>query len=289
MKDAHLKHVLWLTIATIFISTSGTLGKYIDMPIPVIICWRSAFAALFLFVYCKFKKVSLKINTGHDKFTFFLSALFLGAHWISYFYALKLSNVAIGMLSLFTFPVITAILEPLFSKVKFDPIHIVLGVLVLIGVYFLAPDFDIESAQLKGVLFGLFSAVCYAIRILMLKQHVSTYNGSTLMFYQVLIVAIVLLPALPILGTSEITTQFPYVIILALVTTAIGHTMFVHSLKYFKVSTASIIGSTQPIFGIIIAFLFLNEIPTWNTFIGGSLIISTVVIESIRSKKISKE
>ncbi|MFT5846880.1 DMT family transporter [Psychroserpens sp.] len=285
MKDAHLKHLLWLTVATVLISTSGALGKYIDMPIPVIIWWRSAFAALFLFVYCRFKRVSLKINTSRDKFTFFLSAVFLGAHWISYFYALKLSNVAIGMLSLFTFPIITAILEPLFSKVKFDPIHIVLGVLVLIGIYFLAPDLDYESTQLKGVLFGLFSAVCYAIRTLMLKQHVSTYNGSTLMFYQVLILAIVLVPALPILGTSEITTQFPYVIVLALVTTAIGHTMFVHSLKYFKVSTASIIGSTQPVFGIIIAFIFLNEVPTWNTFIGGSLIISTVVIESIRSKR----
>ena len=97
MKDAHLKHVLWLTIATLFISTSGALGKYIDMPIPVIIWWRSAFAAVLLFIYCKFKKVSLKIDTGRDKFTFFLSALFFGAHWISYFYALKLSNVAIGM------------------------------------------------------------------------------------------------------------------------------------------------------------------------------------------------
>ena len=51
MKNAHLKHVLWLTLATIFISTSGPLGKYIDMPIPVIIWWRSALAAFFLFVY----------------------------------------------------------------------------------------------------------------------------------------------------------------------------------------------------------------------------------------------
>jgi len=289
MKEAHLKHVLWLTIATILISTSGALGKYIDMPTPVVIWWRSALAALFLLLYCKYKKVPLKINSSRDKLTFFLSALFLGAHWITYFYALKLSNVAIGMLSLFTFPIFTAILEPLFSKVKFDPIHIVLGVLVLVGIYFLAPDFDLESSQVKGVLFGLFSAICYAIRTLMLKQHVSVYNGSMLMFYQVLILAIVLLPALPIFGTTEITTQYPHVILLALITTAIGHTMFINSLKYFKVSTASIISSTQPIFGIIIAFLFLNEIPTWNTFIGGALIISTVVIESIRSKNVSKE
>lgn len=285
MKDAHLKHVLWLTLATIFISTSGALGKYIDMPIPVIVWWRCALASIFLFVFCKFRKIKLKINTQKDTLTFLISAVFLGAHWITYFHALKVSNVAIGMLSLFTFPIITAILEPFFSKVKFDPIHILLGGLVLFGVYFLAPEFDLENAQLKGVLWGILSAICYAIRTLMLKQHVSVYHGSTLMFYQVVMLSIILLPSLFVLDTSAIETQFPYVLLLALLTTAIGHTMFINSLKYFKVSTASIIASTQPIFGIIIAFLFLKEIPTWNTFIGGTLIISTVVIESIRSKQ----
>ena len=86
------------------------------------------------------------------------------------------------------------------------------------------------------------------------------------------------------MDTENIKTQYPYVILLALVTTAIGHTLFVNSLKYFKASTASIIGSTQPVFGIIIAFFFLNEIPTIHTFVGGALILATVVIESIRSK-----
>nr|WP_321234698.1 DMT family transporter [uncultured Psychroserpens sp.] len=284
MKNTHLKHVIWLTIATIFISTSGALGKFIDMPIAVIIWWRCALGAIFLLVFCKYKKIQLKINSGHDRLTFFIAALFLGAHWITYFHALKVSNVAIGMLSLFTFPVFTTLLEPLFSKEKLDPMHMVLGALVLLGVYFLVPDFDLESSQLQGVLWGIISAICYAIRTLMLKQHVSVYNGSMLMFYQVAILAAVLLPSLIILDTSAIKTQYPYVIILALVTTAIGHTLFVNSLNHFKASTVSIIASTQPVFGIIIAFLFLNEIPTLNTFLGGTLIISTVIIESIRSK-----
>ena len=89
---------------------------------------------------------------------------------------------------------------------------------------------------------------------------------------------------LEILDTENIKTQYPYVLLLALLTTAIGHTLFINSLKYFKASTASIIGSSQPIFGIIIAYFFLNEIPTIHTFVGGALILSTVVIESIRSK-----
>ena len=189
------------------------------------------------------------------------------------------------MLSLFTFPVITAFLEPLFSKVKFDPIHIILGILVLAGIYLLAPEFNLESSQVQGVLLGVISAICYALRILILKQHVSKYNGTMLMFYQVAILSFVLFPFLFFMDTSNIKTQFPYVILLALLTTAIGHTMFVNSLKYFKVSTASIIGSSQPVFGIIIAYFFLNEVPTTNTFLGGALILATVVIESIRSNK----
>lgn len=282
--NSHINHLLWLTVATIFISTSGALGRYIDMPTPVIIWWRSALAAIFLLLFCYYKGINLKIENNKDRWTFVLASIFMGAHWITYFYALKLSNVALGMLSLFTFPVLIALLEPLFTKVKFDPIHIILGIIVLIGIYILAPDFDLKSSQLQGIILGLLSALCYALRILILKNKVVKYNGTMLMFYQVVILAILLVPALFLLDTENITTQYPYVLLLALLTTAIGHTLFINSLKYFKASTASIIGSSQPIFGIIIAYFFLNEIPTIHTFVGGALILSTVMIESIRSK-----
>ena len=43
----------------------------------------------------------------------------MGTHWIIYFISLKLSNVAIGMLSVFTYPVITAFLEPILLGNKF--------------------------------------------------------------------------------------------------------------------------------------------------------------------------
>jgi drug/metabolite transporter (DMT)-like permease len=284
-EKSHLNHLLLLTIATLFISTSGALGKFIDLPTPVIIWWRSALAAIILFGFCKYKGISLKIYNGKDRWTFFIAALLMGAHWITYFYALKLSNVAIGMLSLFTFPVIIALLEPLFSKAKLDSIHIVLGLIVLIGIYILAPEFNLESSHLQGILFGLISALCYALRVLILKGHVIKYNGTMLMFYQVATLAVLLAPTLYYLDTTNIKTQYPYVILLAVLTTAIGHTMFINSLKYFKASTASIIGSAQPIFGIIIAYFFLKEIPTIYTFVGGSLILATVVIESVRSKK----
>jgi drug/metabolite transporter (DMT)-like permease len=285
MKDQHYNHLFELLIATLLISTSGVLGRYIDLPTPVIIWFRCALGGLFLFIFCFYKKFSLKINSKKDIPTIILSALFLGTHWITYFYALKLSNVALGMLSLFTFPVITALLEPIFLKIKLDSIHIVLGIMVLVGIYILAPEFDLESSHVKGILVGVFSAFCYAIRNLILKRHIGNYNGTVLMFHQILILSVVLLPVLFFMDSSNIFSQYPYIILLALFTTAIGHSIFIHSLKYFSVSTASIINSIQPLFGIIMAYFFLNEIPSWNTFFGGTLIMGTVIIESIRSKK----
>ncbi|MFH6767788.1 DMT family transporter [Gaetbulibacter aquiaggeris] len=285
MKNQHTNHLLELLIGTLFISTSGVLGKFIDLPTPVIIWCRSALGGLFLYLFCRYRKFDIKIKSKKDFSTILLSAVLLGTHWITYFYALKMSNVALGMLSLFTFPVITALLEPLFIKTKLNIIHVFLGIIVLIGIYILAPKFDFESSQVKGILLGLFSALCYALRNLTLKRHISQYSGTALMMHQILILSVLLIPFMLTMDISNITTQYPYVILLALITTAIGHSMFIHSLKYFSVSTASIINSLQPVLGIIMAYFFLKEIPTWNTFFGGSLILVTVVIESIRSKK----
>ena len=285
MKNQHTNHLLELLAGTLFISTSGVLGKYIDLPTPVIIWCRSALGGLFLYLFCRYRNFDIKIKTKKDFTTIFLSAILLGTHWITYFYALKLSNVALGMLSLFTFPVITALLEPLFLKTKLNSIHVILGIIVLIGIYILAPEFDFESSHVKGVLLGVFSALCYALRNLTLKRHIGHYSGTALMMHQILILSVVLVPFMFSMDTSNLSTQYPYVILLALVTTAIGHSLFIHSLKYFSVSTASIINSLQPVLGIIMAFFFLNEIPHWNTLIGGSLILTTVIIESIRSNK----
>lgn len=284
-ENNHLKHLSGLLLATLFISTSGVLGKYIAMPSEAIVWFRSAFAMVFLFSFCKYRKINLKVADAKTHLPLIISSLFMAGHWITYFYALKLSNVALGMLSLFTFPVITALLEPVFLKTKFNPIHIVLGIIVLIGIYILAPNFDLESSDVKGILFGLLSALFYSIRVLILKQHVHKHHGSMLMFYQTLVITIAMFPVLFFMDLSGFQSQFPYLLLIAILTTAIGHSLMVHSLKFFSASATTIISSIQPIFGIIIAFLVVNEIPTMNTVWGGLLILSTVVIESIRSKK----
>lgn len=280
--NKHLQNILELNLAMLFISTSGALGRYIDMPVPVIIGFRALFAMILLFLYCRWKGISFS-TSSHDRPMILVSGVLMGVHWITYFYALKLSNVAIGMLSIFTYPVITALLEPVLLRTKFQKIHLLLALLVLVGIYFLVPDLDYRNDYTKAVIFGVVSAVCYALRNIIAKTKITNYNGSVIMWYQLVVVSVILLPFLFIMDSSPIKDQWIPTVTLALLTTAIGHTMFLGSFKKFSITTASIISSVQPIYGIIIGMIFLNEIPELSTVVGGSLILISVIVESVRS------
>lgn len=283
MKES-TRHILEINLAMLFVSTSGVLGRYIDLPPAVTIGIRAFGAMILLGIFVKFKGFSFSL-ARKDALAIIASGVLMGMHWITYFYSLQLSNVAIGMLSLFTYPVMTSLLEPLFFRTKFSKMHILLGILVLIGIYFLAPEFNTDNDYFLAILIGLVSALCFAFRNLLVKTKIGEYNGSVVMWYQVLVIAIMLIPAYFIFETEGFVQQLPYIGILALVTTALGHTLFLFSLKRFSVTAASLMGSIQPIYGIILGVIFLSEIPGWRTVLGGGLILVSVVIESLRAVK----
>ena len=286
MKNRHLYNILILNLGMICISTSGPLGRFIPLPPPLIIWSRAFVAFLVLGAYCYWKKEKIRTEFAKNRYTIIYSGTLLTIHWVTYFFALQWSGVAVGMLSMFTFPIITVFLEPLFFKTKLHPIHLLFGFLILVGIYLLVPAFDFETGQTKGLFMGLFSALTYALRNLIIKKRTKKINGSLLMFFQMGITILLLFPVVLIYPLDTLSTQIPYLLFLGLVTTAIGHTLFLNSLTYFTVSTASIMNSIQPIFGILLAFFFLNEIPPASSLIGGGIILITVVIESLRSRKV---
>lgn len=283
MNRLHIQYLLEINLAMFFIATSGALGRYVQLPVPVTIGARAILAFLLLFLFCKVKGISLRIKKK-DIPVLILSGLLMCVHWVAYFYALKLSNVAIGMLSLFTYPVLTAFLEPVLLGTKFQRIHLLLAFLVMAGMYFLSPDLDFQHSYTIAIAFGLLSALAYAFRNIVLKQKVSNYNGSMLMVYQTGIVGIVLFPFSFTIAPELILGQWQALVALAVLTTAIGHTLFLMTFKHFTITTVSILSSIQPVYGILIGAVFLSEIPKGTTIIGGILILGSVVIESIRSK-----
>ena len=280
----HLSHLLEINLAMLFISTSGALGRYVQLPVPVTIATRGVLAFFLLFLFCRWKGISLHIRSG-DRLMVLLSGVLMCLHWLTYFYALQMSNVALGMLSLFTYPVITAFLEPLILKTKFQRIHVLLGILVLCGLYFLTPDLDFGNSKTLALVLGVTSALFYALRNIILKSKAASYHGSMLMVYQTGIIGFLLLPAFFFIDGQTLLSQWEGIIALAVLTTAIGHTLFLTTFKHFSMTSVSIISSIQPIYGILIGAIFLSEIPTVATIIGGTFILGSVVIESIRTSR----
>jgi len=118
------------------------------------------------------------------------------------------------------------------------------------------------------------------MRNLLLKGAAQEQSGLQLMLFQVVIIALCFLPFMSF-EKFEMSISFWWALLfLALFTTVIGHSLFLHSLKYFTVTTASLMSSINPLYGILIAYLFLNEIPHWGVYIGGTLIIFAVLFEN---------
>ena len=282
--NPHLYYALLLNLGMLFISTSGVLGRYIALPPPVSIWFRSLIAIVLLVLYARYKKFSFQIHWKKHGVAVWWRGFFMAVHWITYFFALQWSNVAIGMLSLFTYPIITVFLEPFFMPVQLQKRHLLLGTLILVGIYFLVPEFDLKNTATQGLLIGLFSALAYSLRNLILKKHNAMGNGSIQMIYQLGVIVVLLLPVLWIYPNTDLSSQWPYLLLLGAITTALGHTLFLSSFAHFSISTASIMSSIQPLFGVLLGALFLSEIPDLKSILGGVLILTTVVLESRRAR-----
>lgn len=270
------------------VSTSGVLGRAVTLWPPVTIGIRALLAIGVLYAFLKFKKISLKVEKK-DRGVVVIGGILMGVHWVTYFMALQLSTVAIGMLTIYTYPAMSSVLEPLILKTKFQKMHLFLGAIVLVGLYFLVPEFSLEHSYTQGILFGLVSALAYALRNILMKNQVEKYHGSLLMWYQMVVIGICLLPVSFTVSMNGLAEFWPQIVALAVLTTAIGHTMFLMSLKHFNVTTAALMSSVQPIYGIIMGFIFLGETPRLMTLFGGSLILCTVIFESVRSARNRKK
>ena len=279
MSKNNYLHFILLNVAMLCVSTSGTLGRYINLPPPLTIWSRAVVAFVLLLIYVIWKKKRILLDFKREGFTAFISGILMAGHWVAYFFALQWSSVAIGMLSLFTYPMITLLLEPFFFDVKYQKRHLFLGVMILAGVYLLAPSFELNNTITQGVLMGMLSSFCYALRNIFMKQKIATVDGSVLMLYQMGVTTVILLPALYYLEPESYIDKLPFILILGVVTTAVGHTLFLNSFKKFSVGTVSIMSGIQPIYGILLGVLFLSEIPSNRSIFGGMLIILTVLIE----------
>ena len=274
----NLRNVVLLNLAVLIIATSAVLARYMSMD-PRFMTWaRCVIGSMTLALYftiSDFKKMRLATKNKSIGIT----GVLLGVHWVLFFYSIQLAGVAVAAISVFTYPIFMALLEPWLRGTKLIKRHLIMSAIILVGMYFISPQFSLESSTFIGVLCGMSSALAYAIRNIISKDLLEEYNSQQLMFFQLVIVSLLLLPFCRLESISTIQANIFPLLLLGILPTVIGHALLVHCFRYFTSSQAGVLTGAQPIYSIVLAILFLGEYPTEETVIGGTIIIAAILSE----------
>ena len=281
----HTEGLLSVHSAVLIFGLTALFSKLITLSAIEITLLRSVFAVIAIGIYIKYLNESLKLNNKRDYLIAMLLGFLLAIHWVTYFHAMQVSSIAIGIISLYTFPVITVFLEPFFHGERPHIKDILSAIVVLFGIYLLVPEFSIDNQTAIGVFWGVLSAFMFAMRNVIHGRYFRAYPARHALFYQTIAVIVLLTPfsAQVIPEVSQI--QWLQLVALGIFFTAVPHTLFAHSLLHLKAKTVSLVACIQVVYGTIFAALFLTEIPEWSTIAGGLIVISAAVYETMTSHK----
>ena len=274
------KGLLAVHSAVLIFGLTALFSKLISLTALEITMLRSIFAVLIIFVVFLWQKKSIKLSQSKDYGIVLLLGVFLALHWVTYFHAMQVSSIAVGVIALYTFPVITVFLEPLFHGEQPHVKDIISALTVLLGIYLLVPEFSLNNETTQGILWGVLSALFFSLRNIIQGRYFKGYSAKHSLFYQTLVTFIVLLPFSFEIVAEVTTVQWGQLIILGLFFTAVPHTLFAFSLLNLKAKTVSLVACVQVVYATIFAALLLAEWPEFSTLIGGLIVVSTAMYES---------
>jgi drug/metabolite transporter (DMT)-like permease len=260
-------------LAVLLFGLAGLFGKWTHVSAEMLVLGRTFFASIFLAWLSLLFKNHLSYVKPPFSWYVILPGLILIVHWYTFFKAIQLSTVAIGLLGYSTFPIFVYMLEILFLKSKFTLVKAGYVFLAFIGVVFLFPESMKQAANLKGLLYAILSGFTFAVLALLNKKLVKEISSLSIAFYQDLIAAIVLL----ILFYNQVPLLKPFqwfqLALLGVFCTALAHTLYIQGMKHLSASSASVIALLEPVYGILLAILLFKETMSWNYVLGGALIL----------------
>ena len=270
-----------LHVAVALFGFAGLFGKWLALSPVAIVLGRTAIAAAALGI--------LRLRAReHAPFDVRLAAngIVLALHWVSFFAAIQVSTVAVGLLGFASFPLFTLAIERMFLA---RPVHrreATTALLVTTGLVLLVPEISFANPIVRGLGWGLVSGFTFALLAVMNRRWAMERPATDIAFWQNALAAIALLPfawaspwALGEIGAREIAL----LVVLGLGCTALAHTLFIAALANVTAHTASVIAALEPVYGIALAFLLLGETPSARTLAGGALIVAAAVTATQRA------
>lgn len=275
-------------IAIVLYGFTAILGKLIELPGITIVVYRMGITLLSLALIPGVISAARKLSAPAWRMIAFIGVL-MALHWVTFFEAIKQSNVSITLSFLASTAFFTSLIEPFFFRRKVKGYEIILAGIVVIG-FGIIFDFAGERYTL-GIVLSLISAILISLASVINKSMVGKYEniyaitliefiagvGILVLFFPVYLLFFPETPALP-QGLDWI-----YLVILALLCTTLAYTLTMQALKHLSAYTTNLAINLEPIYGMVMAAAFFqeNEELSLGFYLGAGIILLSVFLHPV--------
>jgi drug/metabolite transporter (DMT)-like permease len=287
-----LKYYLLLHLIVLVWGFTGILGDRIPASADVITFLRTGISFLSLLLVGLFISDKKKL-TSKQIAQLLLTGGIVGIHWFTFFYAIKASNVSIGVVCMSSSTLFTSIIEPIAFKRKFLLSELILSLAIIGGILVI---FGFESHYYIGIISGLTSACLAALFTVLNGKFIAEVSSFQITKYEMLGGASILFLFLLFSGKVEMNSfSLPsegwlFIFILGIICTTIAFMVSVWVMKFVTPFTVSMSVNMEPIYTIIIAvaidaYLGTHKEQMSSGFYMGAAIILTAIFTNAYIKK----
>ncbi|MFS8617289.1 MAG: DMT family transporter [Solitalea sp.] len=277
MKNSYL----FLHVAIVLAGFTAVFGKLISLNEGLLVWYRLLFTSIILFLILNLFRKPDRIAFG-DKYSIAKIGMLLTIHWIFFYASIKYSNISIGVVCYCLTSFFTAVFKPLIDRTRFKLSELLLSALTLLGIGLI---FHFDVSYRLGLVLGVISSAFAALYTIYNERLVKRYDSMLMNYYQMIGGTVGLTALLPVyLYFVPVESLFPgwkdiaYLILLSLFCTVGLYVLFAEALKRIPAFTVNLSFNLEPIYSIIMAFLFFGEAKEVNTaFYAGLLLVMTSV------------
>lgn len=293
MPGSKLKNYLQLHFIVFIWGFTAILGKLIQIEAVSLVWYRMLLAVIFIAFYLLRTPAKFRLEKKAVlKFVF--SGIIIAVHWITFFKAIKVSNVSVALVTMSTGAFFTAFLEPIFFKRKMNPVEFLMGFLVVVGLYII---FNFESQYTLGILYALLSSFLSALFSVLNGLYIKKYDATTISFYQLLfgVVAVSCYLVSQATFTSSFfaisTMDWVYLFVLSSVCTAYAFIASVKVMKYLTPYTVMLTINLEPIYAIVLALLIFGESEEMKPefYLGAVIVLGVVLVNGLIKNKLNSK
>jgi len=213
--------------------------------------------------------------------------LIAALHWVTFYGSIKYANVSVALVCFSAIGFFTAIFEPLVFRTRIDIWELLLGLMVIGGIYII---FHFDPQYKIGIVVGIISALLGSLFPIFNRVLLRTHSTETITVYELtggfLALSIMLpfyLRLFPADHLIPTLSDFWWLLVLSWLCTVLAFQLSMNALKKISAFTVNLSYNLEPVYGILLAFVIYQENRELKSsfYVGLSIIILAVALQTL--------